>query len=103
MYGSYWLIKILDIESGRIKFNNSSIIFLSNKTSPRRVWKELTLNSTTDQSKYRVWDYPIKEQYTHILQIIDSTGPVESSADAFDMVRGSGSRLGGMCIRHSQK
>ena len=49
-----------------------------------RVWKELTLNSTTDQSKYRVWDYPIKEQYTHILDIIESTGPVENSAEAFE-------------------
>lgn len=25
-----------------------------------RMWKELTLNSTSDQSQYRVWDYPIK-------------------------------------------
>lgn len=25
-----------------------------------RMWKELTLNSTTDQTQYRVWDYPIK-------------------------------------------
>lgn len=50
------------------------------------MWKELTLNSTTDQSKYRVWDYPIKEQYTHILQVIDDTGPVESSEAAFEMV-----------------
>ena len=51
-----------------------------------RVWKELTLNSTTDQSKYRVWDYPIKEQYTHILQVIDDTKPIASSAKAFEMV-----------------
>ena len=34
-----------------------------------RVWKELTLNSSGDQSKYRVWDYPIKEQYTHIYKV----------------------------------
>ena len=25
-----------------------------------RMWKELTLNSTSDQTQYRVWDYPIK-------------------------------------------
>lgn len=53
-----------------------------------RVWKELTLNSTTDQSKYRVWDYPIKEQYTHILQVIDNSGTLESSAKGFQRVSG---------------
>lgn len=30
-----------------------------------KLWKELTLNSTSDQTQYRVWDYPIKEQYGH--------------------------------------
>ncbi|XP_069941255.1 ionotropic receptor 25a isoform X1 [Cherax quadricarinatus] len=51
-----------------------------------RVWKELTLNSTGDQSKYRVWDYPIKEQYTHILQVIQDSGPVERAQLGFDKV-----------------
>ncbi|XP_066943797.1 ionotropic receptor 25a-like isoform X1 [Macrobrachium rosenbergii] len=51
-----------------------------------RVWKELTLNSTSDQSKYRVWDYPIKEQYTHILKVIDETGPVATAEDGFKKV-----------------
>ena len=51
-----------------------------------RVWKQLTLNSTSDQSKYRVWDYPIKEQYTHIKQIIDKTGPVSSAQEGLDKV-----------------
>ncbi|XP_068205985.1 ionotropic receptor 25a-like isoform X1 [Palaemon carinicauda] len=51
-----------------------------------RVWKELTLNSTSDQSKYRVWDYPIKEQYTHILKVIDETGPVATAEEGFDKV-----------------
>ena len=31
-----------------------------------------------DQSKYRVWDYPVKEQYTHILKMIEESGPVET-------------------------
>ncbi len=35
-----------------------------------RVWKDLTLSSDADQSRYRVWDYPIKEQYTHIFKTI---------------------------------
>ncbi|XP_042887113.1 ionotropic receptor 25a-like isoform X1 [Penaeus japonicus] len=51
-----------------------------------RVWKELTLNSTSDQSKYRVWDYPIKEQYTHILQVIEETGPVSRAQEGFQKV-----------------
>ena len=40
-------------------------------------WKEITLNrSSSDQSRFRVWDYPVKEQYTHILKMITETGPV---------------------------
>ncbi|XP_050716691.1 ionotropic receptor 25a-like isoform X2 [Eriocheir sinensis] len=51
-----------------------------------RVWKELTLNSTSDQSKYRVWDYPIKEQYTHILQVIVDSKPVLHAEEGFRRV-----------------
>nr|CAD7574254.1 unnamed protein product [Timema californicum] len=50
------------------------------------VWKDITLNSSSDQSKYRVWDYPIKEQYGHILQAITQTGPVETPAIGFQKV-----------------
>ena len=50
-------------------------------------WKELTLNSTgVDQVKYRVWDYPVKEQYTHILRVIEQTGTVELPEDGFKTV-----------------
>ncbi|KAL0280963.1 UNVERIFIED_CONTAM: hypothetical protein PYX00_002104 [Menopon gallinae] len=45
-----------------------------------RMWKELTLNASSDQSQYRVWDYPIKEQYGHILLAIDQTGPVQNQS-----------------------
>ncbi|XP_043231304.1 ionotropic receptor 25a-like [Amphibalanus amphitrite] len=51
-----------------------------------RVWKEMTLNSTTDQAKYRVWDYPIKEQYTHILNVIQKTGMVTKDSEGFQKV-----------------
>eukprot|EP00095_Tigriopus_kingsejongensis_P001705 maker-scaffold802_size95064-snap-gene-0.16 protein:Tk01705 transcript:maker-scaffold802_size95064-snap-gene-0.16-mRNA-1 annotation:"olfactory ionotropic receptor ir8a" len=51
-----------------------------------RVWKELTLSSEADQSKYRVWDYPIKEQYTHILKTIEGSGLVESAESGFEKV-----------------
>nr|XP_003700444.1 PREDICTED: glutamate receptor ionotropic, kainate 2 [Megachile rotundata] len=50
------------------------------------VWKEITLNSTSDQVEYRVWDYPIKEQYGHILQAITQVGPVKSSEEGFRKV-----------------
>ncbi|XP_023248362.1 uncharacterized protein LOC106639596 [Copidosoma floridanum] len=48
-----------------------------------QVWKELTLNSTSDQVEYRVWDYPIKEQYGHILQAITAAGPVKTVEEGF--------------------
>ncbi|XP_046753834.1 ionotropic receptor 25a isoform X1 [Diprion similis] len=50
------------------------------------VWKEITLNSTSEQVEYRVWDYPIKEQYGHILQAITQAGPVESARAGFQKV-----------------
>ncbi|XP_049951836.1 ionotropic receptor 25a-like [Schistocerca serialis cubense] len=50
------------------------------------VWKDITLNSSSDQSKYRVWDYPIKEQYGHILQAIDQAGPVPNASVGFQKV-----------------
>ena len=34
------------------------------------VWKKMTLSSDGDQSRFRVWDYPIKEQYTHIFKVL---------------------------------
>lgn len=52
-----------------------------------RVWKEITLNSTSDQVEYRVWDYPIKEQYGHILQAITQVGPVKTTEDGFQKVQ----------------
>lgn len=51
-----------------------------------RVWKNLTLSSDADQSKYRVWDYPIKEQYTHIFKTIKASGLVSSPKEGFDKV-----------------
>lgn len=50
------------------------------------VWKDITLNSSSDQSKYRVWDYPIKEQYGHILQAIELAGTVENATVGFQKV-----------------
>ena len=50
-------------------------------------WKELSLNGSDNPAKYRVWDYPIREQYTHILQMIKETGPVESSQEGMQKVK----------------
>lgn len=55
-------------------------------TRLHRVWKEITLNSTSDQVEYRVWDYPIKEQYGHILQAITQVGPVKNTEEGFKKV-----------------
>ena len=46
----------------------------------------MTLESNSDQSKYRVWDYPIKEQYTHIFKTIEKTGLVKNPAEGFKNV-----------------
>ncbi|XP_044583719.1 uncharacterized protein LOC123264473 isoform X1 [Cotesia glomerata] len=51
-----------------------------------RVWKQITLNSTSDQSEFRVWDYPIKEQYGHIFQTIKTVGPVANASEGFEKV-----------------
>lgn len=51
-----------------------------------RLWKELTLNASTDQTEYRVWDYPIREQYGQILVAINDSEPVKTPADGFQKV-----------------
>lgn len=49
-------------------------------------WKEITLNSTSDQTRYRVWDYPVREQYTHILKVIKQNEPVATPEEGFQRV-----------------
>ena len=51
-----------------------------------RVWKDLTLSSNADQSRYRVWDYPIKEQYTHLYKTIQASGLAKDAEDGFNRV-----------------
>lgn len=43
-----------------------------------QAWKNLALNATSDETQFRVWDYPIKEQYGHILLAIEQTGLVDN-------------------------
>lgn len=51
-----------------------------------RLWKELTLNASTFDTQYRVWDYPIREQYGHILLAINDSVPVKNSSEGFGKV-----------------
>ncbi|XP_075156258.1 ionotropic receptor 8a isoform X1 [Haematobia irritans] len=51
-----------------------------------RMWKELALNATRDFHKFRVWDYPIKEQYGRILIAINSSMPVKDAEEGFRKV-----------------
>ena len=51
-----------------------------------RVWKDLTLSSNADQSRYRVWDYPIKEQYTHLFKTIQASGLAKDAEEGFKRV-----------------
>ncbi|KFB41372.1 hypothetical protein ZHAS_00008953 [Anopheles sinensis] len=51
-----------------------------------QMWRNLTLSSGNDQAQYRVWDYPIKEQYINILAAIESAEPVATAADGFRRV-----------------
>ncbi|XP_064555995.1 uncharacterized protein Ir8a [Drosophila montana] len=51
-----------------------------------RLWKELALNASRDFRKFRIWDYPIKEQYGHILLAINSSKPVQNATEGFEIV-----------------
>lgn len=51
-----------------------------------RLWKELTLNASTDETQYRVWDYPIREQYGHILIAINDSMPLPNASEGFNKV-----------------
>nr|QKN21273.1 ionotropic receptor [Bactrocera dorsalis] len=51
-----------------------------------RMWKELTLNVTEDFQRYRIWDYPIKEQYGTILLAINGSEPVKNAKEGFRKV-----------------
>lgn len=50
------------------------------------VWKEIALNQTNNRKDFRVWDYPIKEEYGQILAAIERTGTVPNRTVGFQMV-----------------
>ncbi|KAM8720711.1 hypothetical protein ACLKA7_006707 [Drosophila subpalustris] len=55
-----------------------------------RMWKEMALNVSRDFRKFRIWDYPIKEQYGHILLSINSSQPVLNAKEGFANVDAHG-------------
>ncbi|XP_076361370.1 ionotropic receptor 25a-like [Tachypleus tridentatus] len=50
-------------------------------------WKNITLNSGRENGKFRVWDYPIKEQYKNILKIIERSQPVSKVQEGVQRVK----------------
>ena len=51
-----------------------------------RVWKDLTLSSDADRAKYKVWDYPIKEKYSHMLETIKKNNMVNTREEGYQRV-----------------
>ncbi|EDW00137.1 ionotropic receptor 25a [Drosophila grimshawi] len=51
-----------------------------------RMWKELALNASEDFHKFRIWDYPIKEQFGKILVAIGTSNPVHNASEGFKNV-----------------
>ncbi|KAF2898653.1 hypothetical protein ILUMI_07524 [Ignelater luminosus] len=71
--------------------NNSDIheYFLNMKYAEdtiHRMWKELALNASIDETLYRVWDYPVREQYYSILLGINKAQPVANASEGFRIV-----------------
>ncbi|XP_065214967.1 ionotropic receptor 25a [Planococcus citri] len=51
------------------------------------VWKDLALKqSKENETQYRIWDYPIKEEYSHVLRAIELNNPVPSASVGFQKV-----------------
>ena len=51
-----------------------------------RVWKDLTLSPDADRAKYKVWDYPIKEKYSHMLETCKKNGMVKTREEGYQKV-----------------
>ena len=51
-----------------------------------RVWKDITLSSDADRAKYKVWDYPIKEKYSHMLDTITKNEMVKTREEGYQRV-----------------
>ena len=64
----------------RVKLNTSICIW------PFKIFKLAPLTQVDDMSKFRVWDYPIREQYKNVLKNIKKTGVVQSVAEGFAML-----------------
>ena len=53
-------------------------------------WKRITLGTAADSGQYSVWDYPIREQYNHMLQVeLQSCRVTDTMVMAFTIIRSS--------------
>ena len=66
-----------------MSFNYNKKIIQSLK---HRVWKDITLSSDADRAKYKVWDYPIKEKYSHMLDTITKNEMVKTREEGYQRV-----------------
>ena len=79
-----------DIGQGEAQFSfhcfiSSSVAVVCVGT-PLKVTKSTSIFSDADQSRYRVWDYPIKELYGSVFETIKASGMVRSASDGFQKV-----------------
>lgn len=57
-----------------------------------QVWQDMAMDdslSTLERSKLAVWDFPISDKFTKILNAIQNADPPESLEEAVKRVRGS--------------
>ena len=66
-----------------------------------RVWKDLSLDDTIseyERSKLAVWDYPVTDKYTKILQTMEEANFPQSFEEALERVRHSPSQSSGFAL-----
>ena len=66
-----------------------------------RVWKDLSLDDTIseyERSKLAVWDYPVTDKYTKILQTMEEANFPQSFEEALERVRSSPSQSAGFAL-----
>jgi len=50
-------------------------------------WKTQSLSNTETASKFQVWNYPIKEVYSRMWEVIERTGTVDSPDEGFERLK----------------
>ncbi|KAL5234431.1 hypothetical protein ACI65C_001841 [Semiaphis heraclei] len=60
--------------------------FRNMKMAEDILYKRIALNQTNNRKDFRVWDYPIKEEFGQILAAIERTGTVPNRSVGYQMV-----------------